>query len=141
MAVKDGDAYIWGDVLGTNVLTPQKVNGLKEIVDVAICYTDPVYDPNPGVALTGFFALDKDGFLWAWGRNDYGQLGIEMGFGTSQWITTPQRVGEAEGLTFTSISAGFGFVLAIGEPVPVPEPVSLLVLGVGAAGLLSRRRR
>jgi len=91
------------------------------------------------VAVSGsgqnFYALDADGILWAWGVNSHGELGI----GTTQSYSTPQRVGEAEGLIFASISVGYDFVLAIGKPVP--EPVSLVVLGVGAVGVLSRRRR
>jgi len=134
MAVMDGHVYIWGYMLGTDYTTPQEVSGLTNIVEVAVAgdqYHETYY---------AYYALDAEGVLWAWGRNDYGQLGVELRFGTSTWITTPQRVGGDEGLTFASISTYGSFVLAIGGK-PVPEPVSLLVLGVGAAGVLSRRRR
>ncbi|MCL2700179.1 MAG: PEP-CTERM sorting domain-containing protein [Phycisphaerae bacterium] len=135
MAVVDGQVYVWGYGYDS---TPQKVDGLANIVNVAIGGNDNTLHPS-------FYALDAEGVLWAWGHNNSGQLGVEFGLGTSTFIATPQRVGagmgaNGEDLTSASISAGNGIVMAI-QGVPVPEPVSLLLLSAGAAGLLSRRRK
>ena len=51
-------------------------------------------------------ALQTDGSLWAWGRNDAGQLGQ----GTTASATGPVRVGTA---TWTSVGAGPGCSLAV----------------------------
>ena len=45
-------------------------------------------------------ALDKDNNLWAWGRNDYGQLGD----GTTTNKTSPTKI--ETGITFVQLSAG-----------------------------------
>ena len=48
-------------------------------------------------------ALKKDGSLWGWGRNDFGQLGD----GTSSHRSTPVRIGT--GTNWAMIVAGGGF--------------------------------
>jgi len=47
--------------------------------------------------------LRPDGSLWAWGRNDYGQLGNAVGNGTYAPNSTPARVGTA---VYTQVAAG-----------------------------------
>ena len=54
-------------------------------------------------------ALDSDGFLWAWGRNDYGQVGN----GTT--IDQPTPVQIMRGHKFKKISAGNNISAAIDE--------------------------
>jgi alpha-tubulin suppressor-like RCC1 family protein len=42
------------------------------------------------------FALDEDGYIWSWGRNNYGQLGQRSGsaYGTytNDWMAVPRRI-------------------------------------------------
>jgi hypothetical protein len=51
--------------------------------------------------------VKADGSLWAWGRNDYGQLGI----GTNSQENAPKRVGTETG--WVSAWCGFDFTLAL----------------------------
>jgi alpha-tubulin suppressor-like RCC1 family protein len=68
-----GEVYTWG--LGKNgalghgnwdqVDLPKKVEGLKDIVKI-----------DSGIDYT--IALDKNGHLYSWGSNRYGQLGTTL---------------------------------------------------------------
>ncbi len=67
----DGTVWAWGsnfrgqlgDGTTTQQLTPVRVSGLTDVVAVS-------------AGLGGFsLALKRDGTVWAWGANDYGQLG------------------------------------------------------------------
>ena len=66
---------------------PQKVTGVSNIVAIATGYSFSL-------------ALKDDGTLWAWGRNNAGQLGD----GTTTNRTTPIQVPSLSGIT--QISAG-----------------------------------
>ena len=63
----------------------------------------------PQVAAGDFdtFALKDNGDVWAWGKNDKGQLGD----GTTNSSLTPVKV--ADGHKFVQISAGYDYTLAI----------------------------
>ena len=54
-------------------------------------------------------ALKNDGTLWAWGANEYGQLGVNDGTTTDK--TAPVKIGVAA--NWTRISVGNGHVLAL----------------------------
>ncbi|RBP98745.1 RCC1 domain-containing protein, partial [Bifidobacterium xylocopae] len=56
-------------------------------------------------------AIGSDGNTYAWGLNDYGQLGD----GTTTNRNQPVRVHTPAGVRFTQISAGFDYSLAIGD--------------------------
>jgi alpha-tubulin suppressor-like RCC1 family protein len=101
--LSDGTVWAWGSnftgVLGTGtscdclVSTPQRVPGLFAITQIALGATDA-------------YALRSDGTVWAWGYNQYGQLGN----GTTADSYTPQQVPGLTGIT--QVSAGIGYVLA-----------------------------
>ena len=55
-------------------------------------------------------ALKADGSLWAWGSNDYGQLGIALNSGTATANPMPNQVGTAR---YTQLAAGGDFSLAL----------------------------
>ncbi|HYO66162.1 MAG TPA: hypothetical protein VEU33_08775 [Archangium sp.] len=64
-----------GDGTATRRLTPVQVTGLTGVVAVAT---------NSSHAL----ALHTDGTVWAWGNNQYGQLGD----GTAGLCTNPMQI-------------------------------------------------
>ncbi|MBN1190057.1 MAG: Ig-like domain repeat protein [Dehalococcoidales bacterium] len=58
-------------------------------------------------------ALDATGIVWAWGNNEYGQLGINS---TSSNKTTPTSVEDADmDMKITSIAAGYYHSMALDE--------------------------
>jgi len=61
---------------------PQQVSGLVNVVSI-------------GVGDAGSFAVTSDGTAWAWGHNQFGQLGI----GTASEVqTTPAQVASLSGV-------------------------------------------
>ena len=98
-----GELYAWGSNkngqlgIGTttdNELAPQRVG------------RDSDWKAVSG-GVNHSLALKSDGTLYAWGKNDRGQLGI----GSTENRTTPQRVGSAD--DWKAISAGFSHSLAL----------------------------
>ncbi|HIJ88177.1 MAG TPA: hypothetical protein HPP97_10945, partial [Desulfuromonadales bacterium] len=79
---------------GTNIFTPFRVNGLPEISAVA---------GGGGHSV----ALAKDGTVWTWGLNMYGQLGI----GSTVNSPVPAKVSGLNGVV--AISAGMHHVMAL----------------------------
>ena len=62
-------------------------------------------------------AIGSDGRLYAWGDNDYGQLGD----GTTTGHHTPEAITLAPGVTPTAVAAGDYQGLAIGSGGPPPN--------------------
>ena len=100
----DGSLWAWGandsgqlgdPALGTNSLTPKRI-GLA--TNWKVVYAGP----------TSSYALDRDGRMWAWGANNFGQLGL----GDTASRTVPAPL--ARGLKWSSVSAGASHTLAIG---------------------------
>jgi len=86
-----------------NVLTPQLVSGVSDVVAIAASYN------------SHSMALTKDGEIYAWGYNYYGQLGLGSTSSTAP-ITTPTKVSTSnfDGKV-TAIAAGYNFSMAITE--------------------------
>ncbi|KFI90248.1 RCC1 repeat-containing protein [Bifidobacterium saguini DSM 23967] len=104
----DGNTYAWGhngfgqlgDETTTNRPTPVKV---KTPDGVSFTQISAGNDYS--------LALGSDGDTYAWGRNDSGRLGD----GTATNRSTPVRVNTPAGVTFTQISAGSAYSLALGS--------------------------
>jgi alpha-tubulin suppressor-like RCC1 family protein len=67
-------------------------------------------------------AIDENGGLWAWGDNQYGQLGD----GTTIDKHSPVKI--KDGTLFTSIAAGFG----LGAGIPTVSLAMVLAVGMKA---------
>jgi alpha-tubulin suppressor-like RCC1 family protein len=73
---------------------PQRVGNANDWASIACGYRHTV-------------AIKKDGSIWAWGDNAYGQLGD----GTQEYRNVPVQVGE--GAVWTAVSTGRHHTLAI----------------------------
>lgn len=102
----DGTVWAWGCSLSgelgygseaaTNSLLPGMVEGLEDVAAI-----------SAGNSYT--VALKKDGTVWAWGRNIYGQLGD----GSTKNQRRPVQV---EGLSgIIAVKAGWDHTVAVGE--------------------------
>jgi alpha-tubulin suppressor-like RCC1 family protein len=94
MVIKtDGSLWAWGnnefgqlgDGTRTDRLTPVKI--MDDVISVSASSGDSIYHWDETKART--FAIKSDGTLWAWGNNDFGQLGD----GTEIDRTTPVIIG------------------------------------------------
>lgn len=56
-----------------------------------------------------YFVLDENGQLWAWGSNNYGQLGL----GHFSAVTSPQKVSMPDQVRLQSVAAGPYHTLAV----------------------------
>ena len=102
----DGTVWAWGDnhfgQLGDNTttrrLTPVQISGLTDfpvqkngVTGVQISGLTSITAIAAGAFHT--FALSNDGTVWAWGRNDYGQLGFGIYSLSLEWgnPNTPEK--------------------------------------------------
>jgi len=105
-----GDAWAWGDngfgQLGNNStarsLVPVAVQMPTDVTFTAISVGGyEVYDHS--------VALDSAGRAWAWGNDEYGELGTNIRTNG----LTPVAVQMPANVTFTTISAGYAYTLAL----------------------------
>ncbi len=106
----DGTVWAWGrndygqlaDGTEKDRSTPVRVSALEGAVGIS---ADRYYSDE----LLHAVAVKKDGTVWAWGSNWYGELGD----GTrTTWGTSPMRVSDLAGVT--AIAAGSSHSLAVG---------------------------
>ncbi|MCA0379970.1 MAG: hypothetical protein LCH36_11140 [Actinobacteria bacterium] len=104
----DGNTYAWGDNQHGQLGDGTSSNR----------YAPVLVQAPAGVTFTSIdgggihsLAIGSDGNTYAWGDNRYGQLGD----GTSSNRYAPVLVQTPVGVTFTSISAGYYYSLAIGS--------------------------
>jgi alpha-tubulin suppressor-like RCC1 family protein len=83
------------------------------------------------------YALAAAGTLYAWGANDFGQLGV----GDTDPRLIPTPVIAPSGYRFTSIDAdGLGDHV-VATVAPTPEPGTIALLSLGALVFICKRRR
>jgi alpha-tubulin suppressor-like RCC1 family protein len=136
LALRNGNVYAWGD------------NGNGQLGDGTMTDRLAAFQVDPAdltgivavaAAASSSYALSSDGSLWAWGHNDFGEVG--QGTLTYQYLV-PQHVLPPSGYQFTAIAAGINGEHAVAMLEAVPEPASAgLLMAAGGVGLLARRRR
>lgn len=91
--------YIWGDTPNGMFIKPEKINGLAEIISQAAIGEDLIC------------IMDINNFLYSWGRNESGQLGLGD--------TEPQKdacsIEALNDREVTNIFAGKNFMIALGK--------------------------
>jgi alpha-tubulin suppressor-like RCC1 family protein len=104
----DGTVWTWGNNqygqmgngtsgINTGSATPYKIPSLTGMT--AVCTT-----------LQNTYAIKSDGTVWAWGANNFGQLGQNSTSGTP--ATSPVKVLNLSGI-FTAVAGGYGFAVAL----------------------------
>ena len=63
-------------------------------------------------------AIDKDGFLYSWGQNQYGQLGV----GDFRNRKLPTKIPQLRKKHIRSIACGAHFLVALGKDVDGSKP-------------------
>ncbi len=101
----DGTVWAWGSQAdgelgngissGNAVTTPTQIAGLSGVVAIAVGYANHSQ------------ALKSDGTVWAWGLNEYGELGN----GTLTDSAVPIQVSPLSGMV--AVAAGYEFSLAL----------------------------
>lgn len=134
---KLGTAYLWGTPNGPNASLAVTLQPTPVVMPTGVRFTS--ISTNDGYVL----ALDQSGRLWNWGN-----LSLEKtGAATATIAQSPVELATPAGVTFTSISAGWSFSLALDStghawswgndesddlglatnttPVPTPTPVTM----------------
>lgn len=92
LARANGFAWAWGfNGTGQLGIDPKITGAMSSPNRVAINTTSSITSIAAGGAFN--YAADKDGYVWAWGNNDYGQLGN----GTLLQNFTPAKVKKSDG--------------------------------------------
>ena len=114
---EDGKVYTWGNGESGQLGASAARRLLPAVVSVSASgeYLTGIVDITAGDKFTA--ALDDRGYVWIWGDNSYGQLGIES---TESYVATPQRVRKGISQSSTtylenivSIAAGSNHMLAL----------------------------
>lgn len=115
MVSSNGKAYVWGsNKFGTSQIGILGLTGAGSTQNTVLLPTEVTFPANVTIQQISsgsgahFLALDCSGGLWAWGNNEYGQVGN----GTSgNIVTTPSRVRlgvlATEAATYDPTATGF----------------------------------
>lgn len=104
----DGTVYGWGGNYDGRLGNGESTN---QFLPIEVAAPAGVTFVELSAGETHTLALGSDGNTYAWGSNSLGQLGD--GSGTNQLV--PVEVAVPSGVSFTSVSAGLYFSLAIGD--------------------------
>ncbi len=100
----DGNAYAWGwgneGELGNGTLVVGQTTPVKVAAPNGVTFTAVAAGGQPGHGVG--YGVGSDGKVYAWGSNDFGQLG-NNDLAISQ-TTTPVEVATPDGLTFTEVA-------------------------------------
>ena len=101
---QDQQIFVWGRGIFGEFYTPHRVKSVNklDILDFNIS--------KGGAALI----LTRQGTLYSWGYNDFGQLG----HGDYKERATPERIDFLDGKRVTQIAVGHEFVIALGLTMP-----------------------
>jgi len=127
LALRNGTVWAWGynrygqlgDGTTVSCLVPEEIDP-ADLTDITAIAAD----------WGSSYALSRDGSLWVWGDNSYGELGL----GNATSHLTPTHLLPPVGYRFTSIDAGSG-KHAVATLAAVPEPGSLALLSAAVAAL------
>ncbi len=149
--LENGDVKCWGDTVYDQVgATAELIVGDEpgELTDL-----EPILRGTSQVAAAGYHTCAlRDGQVWCWGSNGYGQLGNwEVSSSTPDPVSVelPERVREicvsqvaSYALTEAGAVWGWGATLASEEsgahPIPLGEEVTAIACGAGAVCGLNR---
>jgi alpha-tubulin suppressor-like RCC1 family protein len=103
----DQQLFVWGRGIFGEFYTPHRVKSVNklDILDFQIS--------KGGSA----FILTRQGTLYSWGLNDYGQLGHS----DYKERATPERIDSLDGKRVSAIAVGYEFVIALGLTMPQKE--------------------
>jgi alpha-tubulin suppressor-like RCC1 family protein len=119
-----------GAFIGATAVNVTTADGGKTAT-CTVTVTKPVTSASITTGDYHTLAIKADGSLWAWGRNDYGQLGLgDSGYWTSR--NTPVQVGTAN--DWIAVSAG-GYV-GQGHTLALRADGSLWAWGYNSSGQL-----
>ncbi len=97
----NGSVYAWGNNSNGQLATG---NATQSNTPVAVSLPENTTCTAIAVGYDHVLALLSDGFLYAWGANGYGQLGL--GDSVTSDKNTPQKVTALQGKTIVAIAAG-----------------------------------
>lgn len=103
----DQQLFVWGQGIFGEFYTPHRVKSVNklDILDFVVS--------KGGVALV----LTRQGTLYSWGYNDFGQLG----HGDYKERATPERIDALDQKRVTQVAVGHDFIIALGLTLPQKE--------------------
>ena len=103
IASVDGTGTITGESEGITQIVVTK-GGITSICTVTVISDDYENAPMIAAGQSHVIVLKADGTVWAWGRNNYGQLGV--GSAVSDFVDKPVQITLLDGKNITSVYAG-----------------------------------